>query len=128
MTLTTKFLDAAAAAAERSSDPRVIPWPMPGNLGALRTFADFAEWRDAILGFSLPNGVPQNMRDSFDRALKIYLLAWIDFDLATAGEMAALSAFDMCSGTAISAKSATAAGRESSKRQCGKRGKRRSEK
>jgi hypothetical protein len=94
MTLTTAFVDAAAAAAERSPDPRVIPWPMPGNPGAFRTFADFAEWRDEILDFSLPHGVPQNMRDALDRALKIYLLAWIDFDLVTAGEMAALSAFE----------------------------------
>jgi hypothetical protein len=34
------------------------------------------------------------MVDLFDRALKLYLAAWLDFDLVTAGEMAALAALE----------------------------------
>jgi hypothetical protein len=38
MHLTTKFLDAVAMAEDRSSNPLLVPWPMPGNLGGFRSF------------------------------------------------------------------------------------------
>jgi hypothetical protein len=34
------------------------------------------------------------MVDLFDRALKLYLLAWLDFELVSAGDMAALAALN----------------------------------
>lgn len=94
MSLTADFLDTLAVAAERSPGPRTLPWPMPGNLGALLSFASFADWRDFFLSFRLPYGVPQNMTDGFERASKLYLLAWIDFDLMVAGEIVALSTLE----------------------------------
>jgi hypothetical protein len=92
--LTTEFLDAVAAAAERLPGSRTIPWPVKGNLAGLVTFASFAEWREVLLSFRLRPSVPRNMADGFDLAIKLYLLAWFDFDLVTAGELAALAALE----------------------------------
>jgi hypothetical protein len=64
---------------------------MPGRLVE---FANFAEWQRVVLGFRLSAGVPTDMVDLFDRALKLYLIAWLDLDLVTAGEMAALAALE----------------------------------
>ena len=90
MALTADFLDAVAAAAEWLPGPRTVPWPTPGNLGGFVQFDSFAQWQSVLLGFRLPAGVPLNMVDGFDRALKLYLLAWLDFDVITAGELAHL--------------------------------------
>src|ERR1051326_7620046 len=94
MTISPDFLDALALAAEKTPGSRTIPWPSPGMVGGFVQFANFAEWRRVILGFRLPAGVPANMGDLFDRALKLYLVAWLDFDLVTAGDMAALAALE----------------------------------
>ena len=94
MTLTTEFIESVTLAAERLPGSRMIPWPVKGNLGGLVTFASFAEWRDLVLSFRLRLGVPRNMADGFDRAIKLYLLAWLDFDVVTAGELAALAALE----------------------------------
>jgi hypothetical protein len=90
----TGLVDAVATAAERLPGPRVLPWPLPGNMGAFVTFESFGEWQTTLLSFCLPSGVPRNMVDGFERALKLYLLAWLDFDVITAGELAALSALE----------------------------------
>lgn len=89
-----EFLDALARAAESLPSERTIPWPLPGMPGGSVTFANFAEWQQVILGFRLAAGVPRNTADLFDRALKLYLVAWLDFDLVAAGEMAALAALE----------------------------------
>ena len=93
MTITPEFLDALAHAAENSG-PRQIPWPQPGMPGGIVSFANFAVWQRIILGFRLPDGVPGDMVALFDRALKLHLVAWLDFDLITSGEMAALAALE----------------------------------
>ena len=94
MTIAPDFLAALAFAAEKFPGSRTLPWPAPKQLGGFVTFADFAEWQQIILGFSLSDGLPLNMVDLFDRALKLYLAAWLDFDLVTAAEMAALAALE----------------------------------
>lgn len=94
MTLSTDFIDAVALAAERLPGPLVIPWPRPGNVGGSVSFESFAKWQRVVLSFRLPAGIPQNMVDGFDRSLKLYLLAWLDFDLITAGELAACAALE----------------------------------
>jgi hypothetical protein len=94
MTITPNFLDALALAAEKFPGPWTIPWPSQGMPGGFVSFANFAEWQRVLLGFRLRAGVPANMVDLFDRALKLYLIAWLDFDLVTAGEMAALAALE----------------------------------
>ncbi len=62
--------------------------------GGIVSFANFAVWQRIILGFRLPDGVPGDMVALFDRALKLHLVAWLDFDLITSGEMAALAALE----------------------------------
>jgi hypothetical protein len=94
MTIAPDFLTALTFAAEKIPGSRTLPWPSPKLLGGFVTFADFAEWQQVILGFHLSAGVPVNMVDLFDRALKLYLAAWLDFDLVTTGEMAALAALE----------------------------------
>ena len=94
MPIAPEFLTALARAAEFSPGERTIPWPSPGQPGSFVTFADFPEWQRVILGFQLAVGVPRSMADLFDRALKLYLTAWLDFDLVTAGEMVALAALE----------------------------------
>jgi len=94
MTIAREFLDALALAATKFPGARTIPWPSPGMPGGFVEFPSFAEWQRVIVGFQLPAGVPGNMVDLFDRALKLYLTAWLDFDLVTAGEMAALAALE----------------------------------
>ncbi len=95
MTITSEFLAALARAAEGAPGERTIPWPSPGLPGGFVTFANFAEWQEVVLGLRLSVGVPRNMTDLFDRALKLYLAAWLDFDLVVAGEMAALAALEL---------------------------------
>lgn len=94
MTISPEFKKALEIAAKQIPGPRVIPWPSPGMLGGFVSFSSFTEWQRVIVGFQLPAGVPRNMADLFDRALKLYLAAWLDFDLITAAEMASLSALE----------------------------------
>lgn len=94
MTIAPDFLAALAFAAGKFPGPRTLPWPAPKQPGGFVTFSEFVEWQGVILGFRLSDGVPLNMVDLFDRALKLYLAAWLDFDLVTAGEMAALATLE----------------------------------
>jgi hypothetical protein len=94
MTIAPDFLTALAFASEKSPGSRTLPWPSPGMPGGFVEFPDFAMWQRVILGFRLSAGVPLNVADLFDRALKLYLVAWLDFDLVTSGEMAALAALE----------------------------------
>jgi hypothetical protein len=61
MHLTTKFLDAVAMAEDRSSNPLLVPWPMPGNLGGCLSFSAFAEWQAFVLDLSLRRAVPDSV-------------------------------------------------------------------
>lgn len=91
MALTDDFLDAAGMAASRVPGPRVIPWPMRGNLGGFRSFDTFDDWRAFWLSFELSHGIPRYVLGGFERAQKLFLLAWVDFDLASAGELVAFT-------------------------------------
>ncbi len=88
-------LDAIGLAVDRSSDPLVVPWPMPGNLGGFPSFTTFAEWRRFVLQFSLQDSIPEIVAAKFERAQKLHLLAWIDFDLLKAGELVALTTLEL---------------------------------
>lgn len=95
MPLTRQFLDAVAAATDDSSGPLILPWPMPENLAGFVSFANFADWRDFVLQFSLRDTIPQIVSAKFERAQKLYVLTWIDFDLIKAGELVALTALEL---------------------------------
>jgi hypothetical protein len=93
--LSSGHLDAVGLKADRASDPLVIPWPMPGNLGGFLSFATFAEWQRFVLRFDLHPAIPQIVSAKFGRAHKLHLLAWVDLDLIKAGELVALTALEL---------------------------------
>jgi len=95
MALSTEFLDALGALAGRQQRPLTVPWPMPGDPGAFVDFASFGLWQKFVLKFSLRKGIPSIVKDEFDLAVKLHLLAWIDFSLIKAGELMALAALEL---------------------------------
>lgn len=95
MVLPPDYLDEVGPATDRSFDPLVVPWPMPGNLGGFQSFATFAEWRRFVLQLSLHDSLPQIVTLKFERAQKLYLLTWVDFDLIKAGELIALTTLEL---------------------------------
>jgi len=95
MMLTANYLDAIATARDPSSGPLIMPWPMPGNLGGFLSFATLSEWREFVRQFGLHPAVPLIVSAKFERAQKLYVLAWIDFDLIKAGELIALTALEL---------------------------------
>jgi hypothetical protein len=91
MALTKGFVEAIGIAANRIPGPLVVPWPMPGNLGGFVSFDTFAEWRLFALQFGLRAGIPAIVSAKFDRAQKLVLLTWLDFDLIKAAELVGLT-------------------------------------
>lgn len=68
---------------------------MPGKLESFPSFDSFAEWRAFLLQFSLNSGIPRIVSAKFERAQKLYVLAWLDFDLIKAGELVGLTALEL---------------------------------
>lgn len=95
MAISADFLDAVASAAGLTLDARQIPWPTRDRRAGFVHFEKYADWQKFVLGFALPLGVPGVVTDAFDRARKVYLLSWVDFDLAVVGEAAALTALEL---------------------------------
>lgn len=95
MNLSDDFLRALAASTNRSSDPLRIVWPVPNNPAAIMEFVTFAEWKDFVLRLGLQRRTPEIVRLKYERAHKLYLLAWLDFDLIKAGELIALTTLEL---------------------------------
>jgi hypothetical protein len=95
MSLVPETLQNVALAAERVPGPRLLPWPMPGRLDAMISFSTYAEWQAFFLRLELAPGIPMIVTAKYDRALKLHLLAWIDFDIIKAGEIVALSTLEL---------------------------------
>ena len=95
MPLPPDYLDAIADARDPSWGPLIVPWPMPGDLGSMLQFSTFAEWRSFISALSLCRAVPEIVAAKFESAQKLYVLAWLDFDLIKAGELIALTALEL---------------------------------
>ena len=68
---------------------------MPGNPASLPSFETFSAWREFVLQFSLHPALPLIVSAKFERAQKLYILTWIDFDLVKAGELIALTALEL---------------------------------
>ncbi len=92
--LPANYLNSIAAAREKS-EPFHVPWPMPGHPASFPSFANFAAWREFVLQFSLHPMLPLPVSGKFERAQKLYILTWIDFDLIKAGELIALTALEL---------------------------------
>lgn len=95
MPLPPDYLDAIAGARDPSSGPLVMPWPMPGDLGGQVSFLTFAEWRSFVLPFSPRRTIPEVVARKFERAQKLHVLVWLDFDLIKAGELVAMTALEL---------------------------------
>jgi hypothetical protein len=94
MVLPPDYLDSIATARDEA-EPFHVPWPMPGNPSSFPSFATFADWRMFVLQFSLHPALPLIVATKFERAQKLYILTWIDFDLIKAGELVALTALEL---------------------------------
>lgn len=77
------------------SDPLVLFWPAQNTPLAQLQFDTLEDWRAFIDAISLNPLVPDVVRFKFQRALKLYYLAWIDGDLIKAGELVALTALEL---------------------------------
>lgn len=74
--------------------PLVIPWPVPGVLGAFLSFEHAEDWHAFILELDLDARIPLMTRTKFARSLRLLYLAWIDFDLIKASELVAMAALE----------------------------------
>ncbi len=80
---------------DRSNEPFVFPWIHTAvTPSGMRCFSSFAQWREYINNLDLLNGVWEPTRARFWRARRLYLLAWLDYELIKAGELVALTALE----------------------------------
>ena len=86
--------DPADIVAQFQREPLLLPWPADGNPGGFLSFETGAQWRDFIAGLGIDPHIPDIVQAKFDRAQRLYLLGWIDFNLIKAGELAALIALE----------------------------------
>jgi hypothetical protein len=89
------FIETISIAAERIPGPLIVPWPERGRPDAFRTFPTFSAWRDFVLELRLRDTLPQIVTAKYQRALKLHLMVWIDFDLIKVGEMVALTTLEL---------------------------------
>ncbi|WP_292940417.1 hypothetical protein [Novosphingobium sp. 32-60-15] len=74
------------------SEPLILFWPAKNTPLAQLLFDTIEDWWGSIDAMLLNPLVPDVVRLKFQRALKLYYLAWIDGDLIKAGELVALTA------------------------------------
>jgi hypothetical protein len=91
----TELLEAINKGVDRSSAPLMFPRPVPGSSAAVTSFATFADWSEYVRGFQVSEAIPLTVRTKLSRASKLYLLAWIDPDLVTVGELTLLVALEL---------------------------------
>lgn len=95
MPLPPDYFAAIASVRAPSLGPLVVLWPMPGNLGGQVSFSTFTKWRSFVLALSPRRAIPEVVVRKFERAQKLYVLTWLDFDLIKAGELVAMTALEL---------------------------------
>ena len=75
--------------------PVLFHWPMPGNPGALCSFADAHAWQAFVLSLGTHPSLPEIVQAKFRRAQKLYMFGWLDMDVLKSGELAALAALEL---------------------------------
>jgi hypothetical protein len=88
------LLDCVTLPLDRSGNPLILWTPVPGNPAFPRPFSTIIEWREFILSHNLHAAIPKIIAAKFQRAQKLYFLAWIDLDVIKAGELMALAALE----------------------------------
>ena len=89
------LLDCVTLQIDRSDNPLTLHSPIRGNHGFHKQFGTICEWREFIRSHNLHAAIPQTIAEKFQRAQKLYFLAWIDFDVIKAGELMALVALEL---------------------------------
>jgi len=79
----------------RTTDPLVVPWPQQGNPAHLHQFQLPEDWLAFIANNAVHTAVPLIVSAKFRLAQKLYVLAWLEYDLIKAGELAALVALEL---------------------------------
>jgi hypothetical protein len=92
--LPSDYLDFIAPA-RQDAEPFRVPRPMPCNPASFPAFTTYAVWRAFVVQFSLHPALPLIVSAKFERAQKLCILTWIDFDLIKAGELMALTALEL---------------------------------
>lgn len=86
---------------DRSDNPLQLLWAGPKSSAELHVFSHLSEWKDFIVQLSLSCQVPLVVKNKFERAQYLYLLAWAYQDVIKAGELAALAALELALRTFI---------------------------
>ena len=91
------FLDRTFAGIwpNRGADPLIIPWPTRNRPASLLQFHEPSTWIAFIAERSLTSEIPHIVSAKFQRAQKLYALAWFDYDLIKVGELVALTALEL---------------------------------
>ena len=95
MAITAEFLEILALAATKSPGIAMLAWPTQGNPGGFISFSSYDDWQSFILNLNLRPGLPDIVVQKFERAIKLYLVAWVDMDLLKAGELVAMTALEL---------------------------------
>jgi hypothetical protein len=80
---------------DRTAFPLIVPWPTRGNIGGVLEFSETSEWLAFLRQRDLHLAVPLIVAAKYQRAQKLYALAWLEFDLIKAGELVALTALEL---------------------------------
>lgn len=75
--------------------PLRLIWPTKNSPTDFLEFNTYAEWRRFVDGFSLRSAARLIVTNKYRRAQRMYLLAWLDFDIVKAAELAALVALEL---------------------------------
>ena len=87
--------DILSIKADRSENPFQLYWACAKSPVELHVFSQLSEWKDFIVQLSLSCQVPLVVKNKFERAQYLYLLAWVYQDVIKAGELAALAALEL---------------------------------
>ncbi|WP_323810759.1 hypothetical protein [Sphingobium baderi] len=75
--------------------PLQLVWPIAGNPVAMLSFDSPEQLRAFVAGMALEPAIPDSTRLKFERALKLFLLGWLDTDLQKGAELIALTALEL---------------------------------
>ena len=67
---------------------------MPGNPTTWLSFVTFDAWQQFVAEYQLRHDAPQIVKDKFERVLKLFLLAWLDYSLFKVAELQALATLE----------------------------------
>lgn len=87
--------DILSIKADRSENPLQLYWAGPEGPNELHVFAHLSEWKDFISNLSLNCKAPLFVKNKFERAQYLYLLAWVYQDVIKAGELAAIVTLEL---------------------------------